>query len=343
MQSEVNGDSAAFTGALQHVVLLRRLQRSQIDNALIKKKAQQLIALKTFHRSVELRRQLSQAQATNSSSGRLRKEIDSPTLDPSVKALIDKLSEIAELLPSKFRGDESTFAGDRNEQNVVAQGKYGSNTPVRSQTSSSHNVQSAASVRGLQGRSTEISSGDGWEEDESGRNRDVPAGKQEGGEGVLESEKDNGNSSHEVMIPSNENNDDLPGGVMSQQLKDLDLDVDSLFQDLEKKQASNTDADSTDGTREPTTKELDLKQKRTEIARKKEKAALLAQLEARSGGGECRHPKWRWIAQGVPNPDPDRVLQGKTLWRAVVFLVIVFYVRPKRQLMQRKARCERIA
>ncbi|CAM9672517.1 unnamed protein product [Pylaiella littoralis] len=121
--------------------------------------------------------------------------------------------------------------------------------------------------------------------------------------------------------------------ILGEQLRSLDSSMNTMFQDLEKKV-------KTDGNRnlESSKEEKEAEKVREEEHRQKEKAALMAQLEGLSGGGLHRRPKWRWIAEGIDDPHPDRVLKGKYLWKAATLLIIVFYVRPKMTLMQRKAR-----
>eukprot|EP00752_Nemacystus_decipiens_P010159 g9052.t1 len=140
-------------------------------------------------------------------------------------------------------------------------------------------------------------------------------------------------------------NDDFMGAAeeddaMTQQLRELGSDMNTVFQDLEKKGKKGKDGDLSKkaGASENLSKEKDEERKREEDRRERERAALLAQLEGLSGGGHTRRPLWRWIADGVHDPHPDRVLKGKQLWKAAALLVIVFFVRPKMTLMQRKAR-----
>ncbi|CAM9720247.1 unnamed protein product [Sphacelaria rigidula] len=129
---------------------------------------------------------------------------------------------------------------------------------------------------------------------------------------------------------------------MGRSLDEIDSNVQSLLQDLVN--ASNHEADGQDGdgkkssrAREKDAAQSEAEKQRASNKRKAERAALLAQL--RQGKlAKLRRPRARWIAIGVANPTPDQILGGKSLWRAAVFLVIVFVVRPRRNIMQRKAR-----
>ncbi|CAM9502130.1 unnamed protein product, partial [Hapterophycus canaliculatus] len=130
--------------------------------------------------------------------------------------------------------------------------------------------------------------------------------------------------------------------ALGQQLRELDSDMNTMFQDLEKEaKGCSKDPDlhgKTNSQEENLSEEEKRGKQRQEEERQKERAALLLQLEGLSGGQNVRRPKWRWIADGVDNPHPDRVLKGKHLWKAMALLIIVFFVRPRRTLMQRKAR-----
>ncbi|CAM9213605.1 unnamed protein product [Ectocarpus sp. 12 AP-2014] len=130
--------------------------------------------------------------------------------------------------------------------------------------------------------------------------------------------------------------------VLGQQLRELDSNMSTMFQNLENNVGKDGKKDSdlfkNADAQENRSKEEDAEKKREEQDRQKERAALLAQLKGLSGGGLTRRPKWRWIAEGVHDPPPDRVLKGRHLWKAAALLIIVFFVRPKRTLMQRKAR-----
>ncbi|CAM9421817.1 unnamed protein product [Scytosiphon promiscuus] len=130
--------------------------------------------------------------------------------------------------------------------------------------------------------------------------------------------------------------------VLGQQLRELGSDMKTMFQDLEKEAkggGKNSDvAGKTNPQQENLSEEEKRGKQRQEEERQKERAALLVQLEGLSGGTNIRRPKWRWVADGVDDPHPDRVLKGKHLWKAMALLIIVFFVRPRRTLMQRKAR-----
>lgn len=130
--------------------------------------------------------------------------------------------------------------------------------------------------------------------------------------------------------------------ILGQQLRELDSNMSKMFQNLESNVGKDGKRDSdlfkNADAQENHSKEEDVEKKRKEQDRQKERAALLAQLKGLSDGGLTRRPKWRWIAEGVHDPPPDRVLKGRHLWKAAALLIIVFFVRPKRTLMQRKAR-----
>lgn len=363
MFGKAMGDSEAtpsVAASVQHALMLRRLQRSQIDNALIRNKAQRFIALKTLRRSVELRRQLQQLQqqqllqqvgATSGEKSQSTEDSDSKScsspLDPSVKALIDKLSEIAELLPYGYRGEQAPLDArppprqqqqQRNDASSSEQGEIVL-APSTSTTTSTGREGSQDLQNVPKSGDGDDDSGDRWNQSEARRNLGA-ATHQPGGVGLQEDEE-----MATILDGSNEDYVDTMDLAMHQQLLDLDSDVNSLFQDLEEQQQGPAKASKESeplkktGARDnAATEEADAKKKQAEIARKKERAALLAQLESISGGKLHRLPRWRWAAEGVDNPDPDRVLKGKHLWRAAALLVIVFFVRPKRQLMQRKLR-----
>lgn len=363
------GDSAPSpaVASVQHALMLRRLQRSQIGNALIRNKAQQFIALKTLRRSVELRRQLQQHQEQQQREQQQQQQQragatlgeestggESKGLDPSVKALIDKLTEIAELLPYGYRGEQAPQqrplqARNERDKNIDIfssdQGEIGlapSTTPTTREGSGigSQDLQNAQKSGG--------DDGDGWNQSEPRRNLDaVTQQQQPEGVGLQEREEtaamDNALGNNK-LLHTNEDYVDTLDLAMHQQLLDLDSDVTSLFEDLEEQQqpankaSKDSDLKKTGARDNAATEEADAKKKVAEVARKKERAALLAQLESISGSKQHRLPKWRWALEGVDNPDPDRILQGKNLWRAAALIIIVFFVRPKRQLLQRKMR-----
>lgn len=358
MHRENIGDSAASVASVQHALLFRRLQRSQIDNAVIRKKAQRFVALKTLRQTVELRQQLHQKHAAASLAGGAAEPIPTPLLDHSVKALIEKLTEIAELLPSRYYDDQQTHAGARPQPRQHAvHGRDNTNVQQvlnRSQRRALNdvteaNVSPASSIghAGLVDGSQDMQSGargvvadeDGWDEGDA---TDLNVAKHLQADDELESKEATIVGSSDAITPlNNKEYIDPLDETMSHKLLELDSNVNSLFQDLEKKsaQASKNESDmKTAGAREKAAVEAIAEKQRSEKARQRERAALMAQLEARTGGVNLRRPRWRWIAEGVENPEPDRVLQGKNLWRATAFLIIVFYVRPKRLLMQRKAR-----
>lgn len=340
-------DSTASSA--QHALMIRRLRHSQLQNALIRHKAQRFVALKTLRRSAELRRQLSQARAA-ASSGAVGSTAP-PPLDPSVKALIEKLTELAEIIPHGYNGDQpgrwaqraSYGEGDPSTEQLSAEAagyppRPRAQNAIEGKTSlaATTATERATSSRGLPNGidkdrepTGSVSATNEAEDDDDGFG--------------LEEEKDTVGGSLGPRVPSDE---DFMGAteeddILTQQLRDLDSNMNTVFQDLEKKGKKGKDLESSKkaGASENLSKEEDEERKREEDSRQKERAALLAQLEGLSGGGHTRRPLWRWIAEGIDDPHPDRVLKGKQLWKAAALLVIVFFVRPKRTLMQRKARC----
>lgn len=364
--SEPHGDTAACVENVRHSILVRRLQRSRIENALLQKKAQRHLALKAFRLSIELRRQLliARAQATADSEGSGNTGSTSepatppPPVDPSIKALIEKLTEVAELLPTRYGGEQaSSLTGFRSSPHRAM---LGSNEPnekpdacLQRRPARWNNVaQDALSPtpptlpRGVPGsfdRRSRPRSGPDTEHEsddaEPSRDPDVvisEKGVSEGFDGDDETKDDHRDadkvSTKLVSVDPRDHTMSL--------LQELDSNVNSLFQDLDQKaiQAVNAESDATGTKRENAARQdRDAEKQREEKARKRERALLLAQLE-RKNAGHYRRPKWRWIADGVPNPDPERILKGKNFWRAAVFLVIMFYVRPRKQLLARKAR-----
>lgn len=316
-------------------VIFRYLQHSQLQNALIRHKAQRFLALKTLGRSVVLRRQLSHAKKAASSGG-VAGPTPAPPLDPSVKALIEKLTEIADILPG-YRDDQQ-----HGQPRQHARTPYGRGEPNNEQeraeagySSRSHANEGKAPQVASTTTATETPAGesetighlsDGTHKDEGHRSKmggDEMEAAEEGSPGP------SAQLHEEYMIPAEEEGDIILG----QQLRELDLNMSTMFQDLEKKVKPDV------GGKDPEfSKEREEEKKQEEENRQKERAALLVQLEGLSSGGLTRRPKWRWIAEGIDDPHPDRVLKGKHLWKAATMLIIVFYVRPKKALMQRKAR-----
>ena len=356
-------DSTASSA--QHALILRRLRHSQLQNALIKHKAQRFVALRTLHRSAELRRQLSQARAAAASSaaGGANSAIP-PPLDPSVKALIEKLTELAEVIPYGYSGDQhgrspaqrvfyqggNLDVEDHQQQNAEAAG-YQPRARVQNATDGKTlaAAATAAEQAAPRGPPAELNkdggaSNRGWEEREptgSVSATNEPDDEDNDAFGGEEMEAAAGGP----LGPRAPSNEDFMGtteedDILIQQLRELDSNMNTVFQDLEKKGKKSKDSELSKktGAAENLSKEEDEGKKREEDSRQKERAALLAQLEGLSGGGHTRRPLWRWIAEGVDDPHPDRVLKGKHLWKAAALLVIVFFVRPKRTLMQRKAR-----
>ena len=287
------------------------------------------------------------------------KSCSSP-LDPSVKALIDKLTEIADLLPYGYRCEQAPLdsrppprqpqrASLRNERDKNRdssssdQGEIVLEPSTITTCTTTHEGSDIGSQDLQNVPKSGDDDGDGWNQGEAGGNLGE-ATQQPGGRGLQDEEMATMDNSHgnSGLFHTNEDYVDTLDLAMHQQLLDLDSDVNSLFEDLEEQQpakaSKESDLKKTGARDNAATEEADAKKKHAEIARKKERAALLAQLESISGGKQHRLPRWRWAAEGVDNPDPDRVLKGKLLWRAAALLVIVFFVRPKRQLMQRKLR-----
>lgn len=346
----VDSTTTGSAVAAQHALMLRRLQRSQLQNALIRQKAQRFVALKALRRSTELRRQLfhARAAAAASAAGVAASPTPSPPLDPSVKALIEKLSELAEILPFGYNGDQTTQprehsfrgggGGPSNDQQSAAASSYAqAHGTVKGKPPLAASVAERPGLRGLP---------DGREKDESVWEEGWPSGslaapnEAEEGDGLdaVEGQGSSGPSALSEKDTTVTEDDD----VLGQQLSELDSSMNTMFQDLQKKPKvdGNLDSEASKkaGALEERSAKEDAEKKREEDFRKKERTALLAQLEGLSGGGQTRRPKWRWIAEGIHDPDPDRVLKGKQLWKAAALLIIVFFVRPRRNLMQRKAR-----
>ena len=339
-------DSTAFSA--QHALMLRRLRHSQLQNALIRHKAQRFVALKALHRSAELRRQLSQARAT--ASGDAVSSTTPAPLDPSVKALIEKLTELAEILPYGYSGDQPGRSGQR--------AFYGGDDPSTGQLSAEvAGYPPRARAQNVIEGETPLVATTATERATSSPGLPSEADKVRESTGSVGAtndagDDDDGFGAEEMMGslgPRAPSNEDFLGGateeddVLTQQLRELDSNMNTVFQDLEKKSKKSSkdpELSKKPGASENLSKEEDEERKREEDNRQKERAALLAQLEGLSGGGHTRRPLWRWIADGVDDPHPDRLLKGKQLWKAAALLVIVFFVRPKRTLMQRKARCE---
>lgn len=319
------------------------------------------MALKTLHRSAELRRQLSQARAAASSI-----EVGSttpPPLDPSVKALIEKLTELAKIVPHAHSGDpparsaQRAFHGGGNPNADSQQSAEVAGYPPRARVQNTTDgntlliattAMGQAASRGLLPHeiNEDGANPSGWEEREpTGSVLSATNDAEDDDDGFGGEEKDTtGGGLVGPPVPSSE---DFMGAteeddILTQQLRELDTNMNTVFEDLEKKGKKSKDSELSKKaggtTAENLSKEEGEERKREEDARQKERAALLVQLEGLSGGGHTRRPLWRWIAEGVDDPHPDRVLKGKQLWKAAALLVIVFFVRPKRTLMQRKAR-----
>lgn len=365
MYPEPHGDTAACVENVRHSILIRRLQRSRIENALLQKKAQRHVALKAFRLSIELRQQLTRAQVAAGSEGSgtsgsvLEPAKPPPPIDPSIKALIEKLTEVAELLPARYGGEQASSLPalrssphramlGSNEPNDKSDG-YSQRRPARWNNAAQDTLSPTPPTlsRGIpgsfdrQGRPrSEPGTEDEWDDAEPSRNPEVVLPEKEvsggfdGNDEARDDSRDAGKVSTKLVSV------DPLDHTMSRQLQELDSNVNSLFQDLEQKaiQAVSAESDATGTTRENAARQdRDAEKQRAEKARKRERALLLAKLE-RKNAGHYRRPKWRWIADGVPNPDPERILKGKHFWRAAVFLVIMFYVRPRKQLLARKAR-----
>lgn len=332
--NEQVGDSKISSSAAQHRLMLQRLQHSQLQNALIRHKTQRFLALKLLRRSVELRRQLSHAQtAASSGAGGFARPTPAPPLDPGVKALIEKLTEIADILP-RYSDDE---LGQPKQRTLRKRGDRTSEQQraVAGFPSEEHATEGKASLAATTttGGSTSESVSLGHPGNRSHKEaEDDSMGGEETQAAVGGSPGLSAPSNEDYTDPEEE--DDL---ILNQQLRELDSNMNTMFQDLEKKVAKM------DGSKEPESskEEEDAEKKVKQEHRQKERAALVAQLEGLSRDGLTRRPKWRWIAEGIDDPDPDRVLKGKHLWKAATLLIVVFYVRPKRALMQRKARWDK--
>lgn len=331
-----------------HVLMMRHLRHSQLEHALIRQKAQRFVALKALRRSVELRRQLSRAQqaAFSSTAGASATLTNPPALDPSVKALIDKLTELAEILPSGYSSTQGTTGqplqrafhrGDEpNEQHDSITG----NPSLATTTTGRIAPQSLPGGGKKEGTIHERS----WHQTEETAHLDTAVHQADGSDGLIGEDMDAAakishdlGAAEDLLGPSEEED------ALGQQLRELDSNMNNMFQDLEKeaKGGPSKDVDvlgKTNAQQENLTEEEKRGKQRQEEERQKERAALLLQLEGLSSGTKIRRPKWRWIADGVDNPHPDRVLKGKHLWKSMALLIIVFFVRPRRTLMQRKAR-----
>lgn len=336
--------------------MLRRLHHGQLQNALIRHKTQRFVALKTLHRSAALRRQLSLARAAASSGVIGASSTIPPPLDPSVKALIEKLTELAEIIPYGHSGDQPGRSaqhafyegGDSNTEQQSTQAA-GYTSRARAQNASDGKTPLASTTATERAASRGLPDGMSKDEAIGGWTERGPTGSLSATNEAEDDEDEFGGEEMDTVggslgprVPSNE---DFMGSteeddILTQQLRELDSNMSTVFQDLEKKSKGKDSelSKKAGGASENLSKEEDEERKREEDTRQKERAALLAQLEGLSGGGHTRRPLWRWIAEGVDDPHPDRVLKGKQLWKAAALLVIVFFVRPKRTLMQRKAR-----
>lgn len=356
--SQTPREDVESTAYPHHALMLRRLHHSQLQNALIRHKAQRFVALKTLYRAAELRRQLSQVRAAAASSVGASSTTP-PPLDPSVKALIEKLTELAEVLPRGYGGDQPGRSAQRalygggepnTEQQIAEAAGYPPRARVQTAIESETPLATTAATkrvtsRGLLNEINKNGAVRGREESEPTGSVGTADEAEDDDNGFGGGDMETVGGSHGPRAPSNE---DFMGSteeddILTQQLRELDSNMSTVFQDLEKKGKDIGSKDSElpkrAGALENFSNGEDEERKRAERIRQKERAALLAQLENLSGGGHTRRPMWRWIADGVDNPDPDRVLKGKQLWKAAALLVIVFFVRPKRTLMGRKARC----
>lgn len=332
------GDSIPFSA--QHAVMLRRLQRSRLQNALIRHKAERFVALKALRQSCQLRRQLAHAQAAASSvaGGWSTNPTPPPPLDPSVKALIEKLTEIADILPSAHKGEQTLLGQPRQG---VPSGWGEPNDQQHLPRAYAQNAVQGNASRAVTTREPDASQGPSIGDDVSNQ-LDSDVHHAEDGEEVDMTVR---GAQHDASVSLKEEDYmDLAeeDDVLGQQLRELDSNMSTMFQNLEKNVGKDGSKDSelfkNADAQENRSKEEDAEKKREEQDRQKERAALLVQLKGLSDGGLTRRPKWRWIAEGVHDPPPDRVLKGKHLWKAAALLIIVFFVRPKRTLMQRKAR-----
>lgn len=335
----------------QQAILLRQLQRRRLDTVLFQVRAKRFVALKDLSRSLQLRHQLIRAQrvsrAANDAApgGHGSESYPSTPLDPSVKALIEKLTEIAELLPSRLNreppstsGRQARGVGDNSEQqtgqrSIQSHSGYPNGAARDSMPPTDH-------LTGI-GRSRIHSDNRGWAADDGDRKTvedlGVPAISREFVTGDTGTEPQGANQG---MLLDDEVDPDNP--TVGQQLLELDANVQSLFNDLQENSVQRTSVQETEAKsapRENDPGQIETEKQRVERARKRERAVLLAQL-GRKNMATFRRPRWRWVADGVPNPDPDQVLKGKSYWRAAVLVVVVFYVRPQRNVLKRKARCE---
>lgn len=366
MYPKTQCDTTAPVETVRHSIMLRRLQRSQIENAVLQKKAQRLAALKAVRLSVDLRRQLTLARAVAGPDDNDNKGPTSelatlpPPIDPSIKALIEKLTEIAELLPVRYGGENASSLPDlrsspqramlgHDEPHETSDG-YRQRRPARRKDASRDTLSPAPPTvsggapgsfdRRSRPRSAPATEDDVSDDAELSRRPDAVAEKAASELIDGEEEARGGDSQDGDKLSNKLVSVDPLNHTMSRQLRELDSNFSSLFEDLEQKdiQAVSAESAATGANGENAARqEIDAEKTRAEKARVRERALLLAQLE-RKNSGHYRRPKWRWIADGVPNPDPEKVLKGKNFWRAAVFLVIMFYVRPRKQLIARKAR-----
>lgn len=341
---------------LSAAVLLRRLHRAQLDNALVRNKAQWFIALRALSRSLQLRQQLTRSrqareQHRNSTEdGNGIVPTPPPLLDPSIKALIEKLTQIAELLPAEMNhnapsvpnrmtrggGDDDDDNNDERTEGLKAYAPKTSTKHNRPGAAQSKVADSSDFCQSRQDQAGTTNDAGGWsdgEENQLVRRRSGEKGvedddvAQEAGEGSLYTSR--AHLLDEEVDPEN--------ATVGQRLNEIDSTVESLFQDLEEKSKQPASWQETDGNpRQENPSQAEAEKKRAEKARKRQRALYVAQLGGKMT--KIRRPRWRWISDGIPNPPPDQVLSGRSFWRAAVFLVIVFFVRPRRNILQRKAR-----
>lgn len=333
-------------------VLLRRLHRAELDNALVHKKAQRLVALRALSRSLQLRQELIHARQARAKHQNFTEDENGmvptppPPLDPSVKALIEKLTEIAELLPPGMNREvpsapsQVTLDGvdDDDDNNDMETKNLNAHVP---KIFTKHNRPDAsqrkvADSSGLHQSQRGADAG-GWGDEEESRpvrERSTEKGKQE----HVVTQEAGDDSIHASRARLLVEEIDPENATIGQRLNEIDATVEYLFRDLEEKSKQPTNGQENDrNRRQEDPNQAEAEKKCAEEARKRQRVLYVAQL-GRKKMANVRRPRWRWIADGISNPPPDQVLGGRSFWRAAVFLVIIFFIRPKRSIIQRKAR-----
>lgn len=376
-----------------HAVLVLRME---LDKAILQHKTQQLVNLRALSRSLQLRQQLTRARQPQNlplsspeqdGNNRIRPTTPAAPLDPSVKALIEKLTEIAELVsggsnrvvPNRVMLNRAGQVDD-NDGSLFEKGEVTeqvtTNVPMETLRESEPGTALKRNADGgpdfgeeepryenkpgtaLKKNTDGGPDSGGKQHGHVGTNDDVGGWSSDDGEGYhAENRELVDHEAEEVSIAGQRTEDrpidpsdgllvvegemDPEEATVEQSLEEIDSSVQSLLQDLVDGSNPGADTQDSDGkkslARERDAAQREADKQRASNKRKAERLALLAQL----GGGKLaklRRPRARWIAIGVPNPTPDQILSGKSLWRAAVFLVIMFFVRPRRNIMQRKAR-----